>query len=269
MMKNWQIFEANATALLREVFNNTNLVFENTGGADSTISDIKVKRNNTVITTIEAKYSPSQSGQIVLLLNNNKFEFSQASVNSSNEFVEAIVEFINNNITTYINVGTKALPIGINSQILFDWVKRVYSQKGVKWVIASSLYDNLNTQNTTLIPLNEIDSYFDISASFRRKKSGTSHLPKTKEDDFKSHLNRITTNYHLEKQGTKYLLELNEDIGTKYISDEYFLSPTGTNSTFYVKKRSSTNNANVMFSLTLKNNIDFKSEKFKEEYCRQ
>lgn len=269
MMKNWQIFEANATTLLREVFNDTNLIFENTGGADSTVSDIKVKRNNTIITTIEAKYSPSQSGQIVLLLNNNRFEFSQASVNSSNEFVTAIIDFMNNDINTYINVGTSAIPIGINSQVLFNWVKRVYSEKGVEWVIASSLYNNLNTMNTALIPLNEIDSYFDISASFRLKQSGTSHLSMSRESDFKTHLDCITTNYHLEKQGKKYLLQLNENIGTNYISNEYFLSPTGEDNTFYVKKRGSTKNANVMFSLKLKDNIVFKSEQFKQEYYRQ
>lgn len=263
-MANWQIFETNATELLGSLIESSD--FQNLGGTDSTVSDIKVFKNENLITTIEAKYSPCQSGQIVVLLNGNSFVFSNASINSSNIYTQQIVSYLNSNFANYSNVGTTAIPISINSDILFNWIKTMYSNKGVSWIISSSQYSGLNVLNTCFVPLNEIENYFDISASLRRKKSGTAHLPTSRKVDFENLLNAITRDYTLTKVGNKYKLETFSVLHSNYIGTEFFLSPTEETNVFYVKKRSSTNNVNVMFSLKLKNNIDFKINEFKGVY---
>lgn len=263
-MEKWQLFEKNATELLSSEINVVN--FQNVGGTDSTVSDIKVIKNETIITTIEAKYSPCQSGQIVILINGNSFIFSTASINNSNIYTNQIISYLNSNFNLYSSVGTSSIPINISSNILFSWIKAMYSEKGVSWIISSSQYENLNNSNTCFISLNDIDNYFEISASLRRKKSGTVHLPTSRRNEFELLLKQITTNYNLTKTGTKYKLELFSNTMNKYVGTEFFLSETNQRNIYYVKKRSSTNNINIMFSLKLKRNIDFKIDRFKEVY---
>jgi hypothetical protein len=267
-MADWQEFEKNATSFLDKYFKDTNINFVNQGGSDSTTSDIKMYQQNNLIGTIEAKYIPSQSGQIVVLSDGSKFIFSNGSKNTINDNTNIIIEHINNNYNYYKNVKTAGLPINVKEEVLFNWVKETYKNKNVSWIVSSNQYNNLSKNTVLLIPLEEINQYFNISAVLRRKKSGTAHLAVSSETLFIEKLKDIVNeeDYELSCDGKKYLLKLKKELDSKYISEEYFLSNTNVENEFYVKKRSGTNNPNIVFSLNYKNGLDFKDEKFKEYF---
>lgn len=260
-MDNWEIFEIAATNFLNNYFKSSGVRFDNDGGTNSTVSDIQLFKDDERIANIEAKYSPSQAGQIVLLFNNDTFVLSEASKNIENDFTHQIIEYMNQNYQTFKDVGTSGISINIDQGILFNWVKQTYQDKGSNWIIASTKYQNLLESDLLLVPIMDIDQYFNISATFRRKRSGTAHLPQSRVEEFKSQFNNITTNYTLNKDGKKYKLKTNINIPSLTISNDYFLSRINQ-SEYYVKKRSLTNNANVVFSLVL-NETKFQGAEFR------
>jgi len=259
-MKKWKEFESSTTKFLNNYF--PEFTFENLGESDSTAPDIKVyTKEGKLLTQIEAKYSPSQAGQIVVLLNSGQFEFSTKSKNPKVASTKILIDHLNKNYETYSNVKQSAIPIQIDDSVLFSFITEQYRLKGNDWIIASSESSSLFTANLALIPLNELPQYFEISASLRRKKSGTSSLAKSMRDKAEEVISKLFDKYKIKVEGKKTFFH--GDIGThpKELPENLYLSPKGEN-VYEIRKRSNTNNANIMFSLKLKNNYEFKSEEF-------
>jgi len=74
-------------------------------------------------------------------------------------------------------------------------------------------------------------------------------------------ISNLFDNYEIKKEGKKSYFY--GDIGThpQELPENLYLSPKGEN-LYEIRKRSTTNNANIMFSLKLKEKSEFKSEEF-------
>jgi hypothetical protein len=184
-----------------------------------------------------------------------------AMSNSKVTSTETLITHLNNNYETYSNVKQSSIPIQIEESILFSFIIKQYQLKNNDWIITSSKSLSLDTDNLCLIPLTELPQYFEISASLRRKKSGTSSLAKSMQNRAEEIISELFKNYKITIEGKKTFFY--GDIGNhpKELPENLYLSPKEEN-IYEIRKRSSTNNANIMFSLKLKKNYVFKSKDF-------
>ena len=263
-LQKWEVFQNEATDFLSNYFN-IHCAME--GGFDSTTSEITVRNTNKVITSIEAKFCPAQAGQIVLLSDASKFIFSDKSKNTSNIYTQEIIKYLNENYSLFSGTNSATIPVAnISYSTLFNWVKTVYREKNVAWIIASKEFCNLTVKDTLFVPLNEIENYFDISIIFRRKKTGNDHIPGKDLLDFEDEMDLITKDYHIKKTNNKYLITLASRVSNFNIGTKYLLSMTNEEGKYYIKKKDMNTNPNVVFQLNLKDNIEFKGERFKKDY---
>ena len=263
-LQKWEVFQNEATEFLSEYFN---IDFAMEGGFDATTSEITARKEDKVITKIEAKFCPAQAGQIILLSDGSKFEFSDQSKNSSNSYTQEIIKYLNDNYSLFYGTNSATVPVSnISYSTLFNWVKTVYKQKNVEWIIASKEFCNLTVDDSLFIPLDEIENYFDISIVFRRKKSGNDHIPGKDLIDFQEELDLITENYQIKRTNNKYLLTLNSRVSNFNIGTKYLLSMTNKECQYYIKKKDINTNPNVMIKLDLKDKIEFKGDHFKENF---
>jgi len=262
-LQKWEIFQEEVTSFLT-INLDINCAME--GGYDSTTSEITARNNNKFLTTIEAKYCPAQAGQIILNVENNKFDFCPNSKNTPNLYSSKIINFLNSNFSSFQGKNSALIPLDISDNILFNWVKEVYTQKGVEWIVASNKFDNLTKEDLLFIPLNEIENHFDISLAFRRKKTGNVHIPSKDLKSFQEELDLITLDYNIKKTNKKYLVTLDKRVSSFDIGERYLLSMTNVDCQYYIKKKDINTNPNLLFKLSLKNNLDFKENNFKRDY---
>lgn len=262
-LQKWEIFQDEATDFLDNYFN---AHFTMEGGLDATTSHITVRNINQVITNIEAKFDSTQAGQIILSLENNKFNFCDKSKNDSNKYTQEIIKYLNSNYSLFTGMNTASIHVDINDSILFNWIKTIYRDKNVEWIISSKKFNKLTLNDLLFIPINEIENYFNISLVFRRKKTGNTHIPGKDIIDFKSQLDLISKDYQIKKTNNKYLLTMKKRLSDFNISSKYLVGMTNVDCQYYIKKKDINTNPNIMFQLNLKDNIEFKGELFKEDY---
>ncbi len=262
-LQKWEIFQDEATNFLDNYFNAD---FTMEGGFDATTSHITVRKSNHLITTIEAKFGPTQAGQIVLDFFDNKFTFCDKSKNESNKYTREIIKYLNSNYSLFAGTNTASIHVNISDSILFNWVKTIYKDKDVEWIISSNNFNNLTLKDLLFIPINEIENYFDISLVFRRKKTGNTHIPGKDIIDFKDQLDLITKDYKIKKTNNKYLLTTNSRLSDFNIGTKYLVSMTNVDCQYYIKKKDINTNPNVMFQLNLKDTVEFKGGLFKKNY---
>lgn len=249
-MKDWEEFEQNATEFLQRL--SPDFIFRNIGNKVSNAPDIEVLNlQNHKIFNIEAKYTPSQAGQIVVLDNNGVFQYSTKSKNIEVQATSILIEHLNINYSTYVDVSQSAIPISIHEDILYSFIEEQYRIKNNEWIIASNRTSSLTSTSVCLIPISEIRNNFFVSAVLRRKKSGTSEVPKFMRDRAREIVSSIFHAPKFEEDGKK--IYFYGDIGHHplQLPENLYLSEKGMNK-YEIRKRSNTNNANIMFSLELK-----------------
>ena len=262
-LQKWEVFQNEATEFLSDYFD---IDCSMEGGFDSTTSEITARKEDKVLTTIEAKFCPAQAGQIVLLSDGTKFTFSDKSKNSSNVYTQEIIKYLNSDYSSFSGTNSATIPVNMSYSILFNWIKAIYSEKNIEWVIASNEFCNFTESDLLLVPLNEIENYFDISVVFRRKKSGNTHIPGKDLIAFQEDLDLVTHDYQIKKTNNKYLLTLDSRISNFNIGTKYLLSMTNKECQYYIKKKDINTNPNIVFKLNLKDNIEFKGKEFKSKY---
>lgn len=255
----WERFEIECTNFLNSNFNNLGFNFIRKGSTDSTETDITINKNGVELASIEVKMPNSQAGQIVVLIENDKFVFSQASIAPNNIFTQSIINYINDNFEKYNDVSTSSIKIDLDEDILYSRIIEHYTNVKKS---AFFITGDIKTGHKAIFRCDELKNYFSISAVLRRKRSGTSDLPKKYRD---SHLPKIAESLsnnsiyitNTNEKNNKFYVTFNEEIketSSKYITCEdfdIFLAPE-SGSTYRVKKRSNTNNPNIMFELSLK-----------------
>lgn len=173
MATTWENFEIDCTNYLNKKFGKY-ATFEHQGGADSTVPDILVKTKSGRNFYIEAKHTPAQCGQFVLLPNieTQKYVYSPLNVNRINAYATKIMETMNNDFESFKEAGTSGKDIIMpnGTDIFCNWIIDMYNHKGVTHIITNSY---------TIFPLEKFSSYFDITAKYRIKRSGSSNVGKS------------------------------------------------------------------------------------------
>mgnify|MGYP004652142415 FL=1 len=261
-MKNWKDFETLNVNYLKDNLINLNVDIEKMGDADSTRPDIQiVLKNNLKKFFIETKMPSSQTSQFVVEIENNRFIYGKKNKFESNEFSEEIIDLLNENFKYYKNVGQSGLEVPVPILIAFGWIISNMKNKNVEFIMS---VDNHN--NNVIIPVEKFNEFFNVKTILRRKKSGSTPIPKIYYNDFKTNLEKNFIDYNpiIFIQGNRLYIKLNKELSKNecYIKSDllenkrYYLSNTGDN-VYEIKLTSATNNPNIIFELSAKSaNID-------------
>ena len=241
-------FELQCYNYLRENYSTPTTSFRHLGGMDSTTSDIAVIKNNNVSFYIEAKDSCAQSGQFVVLTDQStdSFVFSTKNHSEPNEMTDIIIDYMNQNFDTFYNAGTSGKSINISSDIFAQWIIQHYIDKGVKYFIS---YKN----GFVILPIHKFSEYFDISAKYRIKKSGSREPAKKDHEILKELISNYYPHASFNAIDKKLYVSINEPLRQeRFEIEEYtFLLSLRDDDLFEIRKLSNTRNMNVIFSIDL------------------
>ena len=266
-MKKWEEFEEQCLEFLEENFGDyADFILQ--GKENSIVSDILVLTEGGEDFYIEVKHVPAQCGQFVLFPNpeTKKFEFSNRNKININEPASTIIDHMNKNFEIFSNAGTKGVPIVFQNcgQVFRDWIVEAYKAKNVHLVISNGF---------SLISLDKILPYFDISACYRVKKSGSNSPSKKDEQELRAYISKQNIfDLELEKnQGRLYARTAqNIDDERLTIEDRTFSFVKSDNPQLYeVRRLSNTNNANVIFSIDTHDTSCELSHETVEKFLRQ
>lgn len=253
-MKSWERFEDLAANYLNQTFG-AYARFELEGGADSTVPDILVTAKSGKQFYIEAKHCPAQCGQFVLIPNDStrSFVFSGKNSTRPNEYTDAIIKHMNADFESYKNAGTAGEEIVMinGSEIFADWITLTYRNKGVLFFI---------TNDYAIIPIEDFSKYFSVTATYRVKRSGSSHVGKGKINAVAEYISQSysVTEVEAGDNEKKLFVSSKRDLENQrfeYDSKTYMFSWREDKGMYEVRKLSDTANANVIFSINLKPSI--------------
>lgn len=241
----WEDFEIECTNYLNDRFG-AYARFAHQGGSDSTVPDIFVQTKSGKSFYIDAKHSPAQCGQFVLLpdIENCTFEYSRQNVNRINTYAKRIMNHMDNQFDEYREAGTagKDIDMSNGSFIFSDWIVQAYQEKGAKFFI---------TNNFTILPIERFQEYFDVTAKYRIKRSGSSSVGKSRISPvlnyIESHDYTITES---RVDGDKMFVESRRNLhNTRFVLQQYEYMYSQRGDEYEIRKLSNTYNANVIFSI--------------------
>lgn len=241
-MKKWEIFELECTEYLKKTY--PNITFEHIGSSNSNYSDIKVNdKDNEYF--IEVKKSPAQCCQFVLFPEDKKFEYSSENKNPLNDFSKNIIEYMDNHFDYYTeNNKVKKIEYENCEKDFFGCIKEFYLNKNVKYFM---------TNNFLLIPFNDIDKVFNVSASYRIKKSGSKKPNKSMIDELKKYINENYKINYIEYDGEHLKINSDEKLNKQSFElNNYKFIFSERDDFYYIRQLSKTNNPNVIFKVELK-----------------
>lgn len=248
-MNVWGKFEEDCTLYLIEQFGEY-AKFTHQGKSDSTIPDIKVETNKNKQFYIEAKHSPAQCGQFVLLPNieTKKFEYSKMNSTMINDYSAQIINHMNNHFEEFKEAGTAGKTIAFENcnEVFNQWIIKTYKDKGVKFFI---------TNNYVMLPIEKFADYFNVSAKYRIKRSGSNSVGSGNIDKVVQYLTAKYPGIKLKSVKDKVFIYTEDNLhNERFIigKNEYMISKRDDN--YEVRKLSNTFNANVIFSIELKTN---------------
>ena len=132
------------------------------------------------------------------------------------------------------------------SQIFTDWIIQIYKEKGARLFI---------TNDFRIVDIDDFSKYFNVSAKYRIKRSGSSSVGKSRLSAISTY---IKDNYNISSviaDDDKLFVTSSVNLHDErfiYGGYEYMISDRG--SSYEVRKLSNTYNANVIFSIALKDN---------------
>ncbi len=247
-MSIWENFEEECTGYLNSQFGKY-ASFRHRGGSDSSVADIAVTSVGGSSFYVEAKHSPAQCGQFVLIPDTKQqtFRYSEQNLCPLNRYSMLITEYMNSDFAAFANAGTVGKDICFPDcdRVFADWIKEYYRAKGVRFFI---------TNGYTLLPIDRFEEYFDVTAKYRVKRSGSASLGKSRIPTFI----RLISEGKLgngkiggvRAVGAKLFVSSDDDLHGVRFSDgenEYMFSARGNE--YELRKLSATENANVIFSV--------------------
>lgn len=247
-MKPGEHFEQLCYEYLKKTYRTNKTDFQREGGMDSTQSDIAVIKNGKIDFYIEVKDTSAQSGQFVLLPDNDKkkFVFSPRNRSKQNEMTDIIISYMNGDFQRFNNAGTSGESIKIDTKVFIDWIVEHYKNKNVKYIISHG-------KDFVILPIRKFGQYFDVAANYRIKKSGSSNLAKKDISCVKKMIQECYPLTKFVQEGKKLFAEIVGDIYSDKFKLEnytYYLSKQDKER-YEVRKLSNTYNMNVIFSIKL------------------
>lgn len=264
-MSKWEDFESEMTWYLQQMLKDYDVLVKQYGKADSTIPDIEITINsNSKKFYVETKMPVSQTSQFVVEIRNNKFVYGSKNRFKANQYSDEIINILNDNYNLYSKVSQTGMDVPVPEIIAVSWITSNMKNKNVEFIISVD-----SDGNKKIFSLDQLNKFFNIKTIFRRKKSGSQDLPKTYYKDFKKQLvlKFSKYKYSLYTNEKKLYLDLPLDLNKNecYIDSDalpegkrYFLS-NKENGKYEVKLTSATNNPNIIFELSLKDDVDFDS----------
>lgn len=240
----WENFELECLRFLREKY--PNYVFSKKGGVNSTTSDIYVEKNGSPY-FIEVKMPNAQSGQFVVIFDeeSNTFKFSDKNKTQENAYTDEIIRYMNIEFEKFRNAGTKGEEILIDTKIFINWIIDNYKEKNVKYFITKK------DDKFILIPIDDFGKYFNVKAIYRVKKSGSSSVPMNKISIVQKYLTDMKIKNEI-KENKLFVNNYNNTPFYFNIENNDYYIPNNTERSKEVRKLSRTNNANVIFEISLK-----------------
>lgn len=259
MKKDWEKFEIDCTDYLNKSFGKY-ADFIHKGGADSTLPDILVKlKSKPEEFYIEAKDTPAQCGQFVLLpnINTKTFIYSKANVNKINDYAEIIIRHMNSKFDIFRNAGTSGEKIVFKNceDVFSSWIVNSYRNRNVKCFIANDF---------KFLPVDSFANSFDTTATYRIKRSGSSDVRSYYDNVIKyirlnSHEYAVTDVKR--KENKLFITSKKELHDVRFILSGHEFMFSKRNDKYEIRKLSNTYNANVIFSISLKPNCKGLSDK--------
>lgn len=265
VMTVWENFEIRMLSYLRDTYASKHIQFELKGGCNSTKSDIEVYKNGKFLFYIEIKMPTAQSGQFVILDEGGYFAYSKKNKEEINEYSRFLINIINENYERYKDVGTKPIIIDVDKLFFAEWIIRHYKKKKVKYVVTEF------EQKYVIFPVERYKAYFNITANLRRKKSGSSSLPKKWINEIQDIIRDKYGEVECEifyKIKHSYL-KTNANIIDKLQlegKENWYQFNSYEKGIYEIRKLSKTNNPNVIFLVEAKSKQNIEDlKKFKDE----
>ena len=251
-METWKEFEKSCYIYLVREYGKF-CSFEPLGESDSTSSDIRVITKNNGKFFVETKEAVAQCGQFVLYPDeeNGKFVYYPRNKSPLNKYSQDIIDYMSDNFRAFAEAGTRGCNINVPDKVFYGWIKNYYASKNVRFFITKA-------SNYIIFPIEQFEKYFAVSATYRVKRSGSSDPAKSNVPEIRCTLSTLNCNYELLTANGKMYVKTNRDIdglklkGLKYT---YLFNQTEHN-IFNIRKLSNTENANVIFSISLKKEQD-------------
>lgn len=264
----WRKLEQESCSFLKSVFRDNNISFKCEGDSNSGEVDIKVIKNGKIINSLEVKSDKCQAGQFVVLLDNSNFVFSEKSKTQQTVNTLHILDYLNNNFDKYKEVKAKGIPIDIDKSIIYNRIIEYYKiEKKCDYFITRNSLNN----EFVIFNCEKLNEYFDVNCVLRRKKSGSSFMPKKYINEVISYIQTYFSfkNINIERiynDNNKYYIEFKDKLSKTdvslnvnnidiYLSKENNIESSEGLVTYSIRKLSSTNNPNVMFVMNLKKDI--------------
>ena len=255
--KKWEIFENNCFEYL--IYNYPDCNFIKQGESNSKCSDIKVSNNKKFNFNIETKMKSSQTSQFAVNIKEEKFKYSELNKNENNKYSKEIIKYLNLSYDNYKNINQNSICIDLPNDLLKKWILSQYKTSNIRFIITG---DN---NNKIILPIENIDNYFEIKCFLRRKKSGSRNLPKSNIENICNYIKKnINNHFNIFNIGKNFYIEFNskieKDIKFDINDDTYMISPLENKNICSIRKLGKTNNPTIIFSLKLKNKIQNKED---------
>lgn len=252
--RNWLRHEEECCEYLERKYSSERVVFCMQGGSDSGKSDIAVCIGEDFAFYVEAKMPTSQCGQFVLFPDeiNARFLYSPHNRSPRGAAADAIISEMNRNFDKFKIPSTKEL--GLDRALYVNWIIEHYSSSGVKYFMTKS-------DDVVIFPIEKFGDYFDVTAVYRVKKSGSSNPGLRYVAMVERLLEERGVRYeNLRFEGKKLFVDIFGEASEFKISCDgvEFFFRKGQGDGYAVTKLSKTNNANVIFSISLKRGVDDK-----------
>lgn len=247
-MKEWEVLEIKCGEYLHNTYGSNGLQFKVAGGSNSTTSDIQVIKDDKCRLAIECKSPNAQSGQFVLFVDgvNKKFIYSSKNKTPYDDAVKLVISEMDSKFDECCISSAKDLPI--SNEVIVNWVKNHYlNTKQSKYGITKS------NNGFIIFPISKMDEYFDFSAQYRVKKSGSSRPSRENVGEITSLLESLDSNAHIEFVNRDCFATFN------YTEDEFVLSGekyrykfSKEGERYKIRRLSNTSNANFIVTINLK-----------------
>lgn len=260
-MKPGEQFELHCYEYLKNVYKTNETDFHHEGGMNSTKSDIAAIKNGEIDFYIEAKDASAQSGQFVLLPNEDKkvFVFSPRNHSKPNEMTDIIINYMNHDFQRFNNAGTAGQSLDIDTDVFADWIVKHYKNKNVKYIISRN-------DDYVIFPIRKFGQYFSITAKYRIKKSGSGKPAKRDIPKITQTIQKYYSTAKFSQAEKKLFVTLSEKADkTRFLLGKYtyYLSKQNLDN-YEIRRLSNTYNMNVIFSIDLMKSQDEKDlEEFK------
>lgn len=253
-MDSWKEFEISCYDYLVKKYGRI-CDFEPLGASDSTHPDIRVRTRTGDLFYVETKEPLAQCGQFVLFPDESRgvFEYSSGNKSPLNSYSQEIMNYMNRRFDDFANAGTRGQDINLPDSVFYGWIKKYYSDKDVRFFITKG-------SNYVILPIDRFEEYFSVSATYRIKKSGSADPSRTNVPEIKSILGARGCRYELLMDGKKMFVRTTDNLsGLKLRGVKYtYLFNQTERGVYNIRKLSNTQNANVIFSISLKRAQDIK-----------